>query len=332
MADLQLNNLEDFGRNAEILWLKGKDSATRAARQSGLFREVDIPNNSGNTREFSEIDLEEYASKKGESEQASHARVQQGYTKVGKLYRIAEDITISYEMRTQGKYMEVRRRLTNLGKLAPNRMDLDLTHRITFGTQSSYTDRDGDTVDTTVGDGLPLFDTAHTVRGASDTFRNLLSGSPQLSRSALESMEQMRNENTINQFGEKMNMNDDVLFTTDDPAVINAAREILRSTASLEDNKNEGVVNTYQNSYRHVILPRLATDANGKPDSSKSSWWGVASTEMSAGYLGVHEEPRLKQPGSPDSADFETDDWKYGTRAGYMIVVVAASWIALSDA
>lgn len=332
MADLQLNNLEDFGRNAEILWLKGKDSATRAARESGLFREVDIPNNSGNTREFSEIDLEEYASRKGESEQASHARVQQGYTKIGTLYRVAEDITISYEMRTQGKYMEVRRRLTNLGKLAPNRIDLDLTHRITFGTSTSYTDRDGETVDTTVGDGLALFDTAHTVRGSSDTFRNLLSGSPQLSRSSLESMEQMRNQNTINQFGEKMNMNDDVLFTTDDPAVINTAREILRSTASLEDNKNEGVVNTYENSYRHVVLPRLATDANGKPDTSKDAWWGVASTEMSAGYLGVHEEPRLKQPGSTDSQDFETDDWKYGTRAGYMIVVVAASWIGLSNA
>lgn len=330
MADLQINNLEDFGRNAKILWTKGKKSVSNAARNSGLFKEVNIPNESGNTREFSEIDLEEYADRKGESDQASHARVQQGYTKIGKLYRVAKDITISYEMRTQGKYMEIKNRLTNLGKLAPNRMDLDLTHRITFGTQTSYTDRDGETVDVSLGDGKSLFATDHPVKGASDTFRNILANNPQLSPSALESMEQMRNENTINQFGEKMNMKADVLFTTDDPNTVRTAKEILKSTASTEDNKNEGVVNTYQNSYRHIVLPRLATDANGKVDSSKNKYWGLASTEMSSGYLGVHEEPRLKAPSSSDGKEFDTDDWKFGTRAGYMIVIVAGGWISLS--
>lgn len=332
MADLQINNLDDFGRNAEILWLKGKDSVSNAARASGMFREVTIPNETGSTREFSEIDLEEYADKKGESEQASRARVQQGFSKVGHLYRVAKDISISYEMRTQGKYDRIKRKLTNLGKLAPNRMDLDLTHRITFGKQTSYTDRDGDTVDVSVGDGKALFASNHDLKGSSSTFRNILSGSPSLSKSALESMEQMRTENTLNQFGEKMAMDDNVLFTSDDPATKNAAKEILRSTASTADNKNEGVVNTYENEYTHVVLPRLATDANGAPDSSKNSWWGVASTEMTAAYLGVHEEPRMKMPSSVDGQEFSTDDWKFGTRAGYMIVVVAAGWIALSDA
>lgn len=330
MADLQINSLADFGRNAEILWTKGKESVPQAARNSGLFKEVNIPMESGNTREFSEIDLEEYADVKGESDQASHARVQQGYTKIGKLYRVAKDITISYEMRSQGKYREIKDKLTNLGKLAPNRMDLDLTHRITFGTVTSYTDRDGRTIDTTIGDGKALFDTGHTVKGASDTFRNILANNPQLSTTSLESMEQMRNENTINQFGEKMSMKADILFTTDDPNTVRTAREILKSTASTADNKNEGVINDFQGNYRHVVLPRLATDANGKVDSSKNKYWGLASSEMSTGYLGVHEEPRLKAPSQDDGKEFDTDDWSYGTRAGYMIVVVTAGWISLS--
>lgn len=330
MADLQINNLSDFAKNAEILWVKGKESVSNAARNSGLFKEVNIPMETGNTREFSEIDLEEYADVKGESDQASHARVQQGYTKIGKLYRVAKDITVSYEMRTQGKYFEIKNKLTNLGKLAPNRMDLDLTHRISFGDQTSYTDRDGRTIDLTVGDGKALFDTAHTVKGASDTFRNILANNPQLSPTALESMEQLREENTINQFGEKMAMKADVLYTSNDPNTVRTAREILRSSASTEDNKNEGVINVYQSDYRHVILPRLATDAEGKNDSNKAKYWGLASSSMSTAYLGVHEEPRLKAPSATDGKEFDTDDWKFGTRAGYMIVVVTGGWITLS--
>jgi hypothetical protein len=330
MADLQINNLSDFAKNAKILWTKGKDSASKAARNSGLFKEVDIPMESGNTREFTEIDLEEYADVKGESDQASHARVQQGYTKVGKLYRVAKDITISYEMRTQGKYMEIKRKLTNLGKQTSNRMDLDMTHRITYGNDTSYTDLNGRTIDTSIGDGKSLFDTGHTVKGGSDTFRNILANNPQLSTTSLESMEQMRNNNTINQFGEKMTMKADILFTTDDPNTVRTAREILRSSGSTEDSKNVGVENTFQGNYRHVILPRLATDASGKVDSNKEKYWGLASSDMSTAYLGVHEEPRIKSPGSIDSKDFSNDDWKFGARAGYMIVIVTGGWISLS--
>jgi len=49
-------------------------------RGSGLVKEYPIPQNSGNTREFSEIDSEEYAKAKGEGSQAERAKVQQGLT------------------------------------------------------------------------------------------------------------------------------------------------------------------------------------------------------------------------------------------------------------
>lgn len=330
--ELNINSLSDFVANSIILWHMGADSVPQVARNSGLFKEVPIPMMSGNTRTFSEIDLEEYARKKGESDQAARARVQQGYSKTGTLYRVAKDIGISYEMRTQGKYPEIKDRLVNLGKLAFNRMDLDLTHRLTFGTATSYTDMDGETVDVSVGDTLALFATAHTLRGSSTTFRNRLAGNPQLARGSLQAMELMRVENTYNQFGEKMTISANILWTGDDPNTVDTAKEILRSTSNPTQN-NPGVINTQQAKYRHVELPRLATTATGAVDSTKAKYWGLASSEMSTAYLGVHEEPRMKTPPAEGKSneEFATDDWNFGTRAGYLIVIVSAAWISFSS-
>lgn len=330
--ELNTATLSDFTKLATVLWTRGLNSVEQVARQSGIFTELPIGMNTGDTREFSEIDLEEYASRKDEGDQAARAKVQQGYTKTGRLYRIAKDIGITYEMRSRNKYPEVVRKLTNLGSMAAKRMDLDLTHRLTFGTAANYVDMDGETVDTTVGDGLALFATAHTVRGSSTTFRNRIAGNPAFSKAALESMEQMRRENTINQFGEKMAIPDDIIWTSDDPNTINTVAVVLRSRSNTDDNKNEGTVNVYAGKYRHVVLPRLATDANGAVDTSKRAYWGLCSSGMSTAYLGVHEEPRLKTPAAGNNGEeFSTDDWTFGARAGYMIVVVSANWIGFSS-
>jgi len=329
--EMNINSFPDFVRNAEILWNMGAASVPRYARSSGLFKELAIPQLTGNTREFSEIELEEYATRKGESEQADRAKIQQGYSKIGRLYRVAKDVGISYEWRTQGKYSEIKQRLVNLGKLAENRMDLDLTHRITFGASTSYVDQDGVTVDLTVGDGLALFHTAHTLKGSATTFRNILSGNAAFSQAALEAMEKMRVENTYNQFGQKMTMPANVIFTTDDPNTVNTVKIVLQSTGNTTADLNSGVINPYNRAYKHVVLPRIATTATGAIDSTKAKYWGLASTEMSTAYLGVAEEPHMKLPAVGNNAEeFSTDDWNFGTRGGWMVTIVSAPWISLS--
>lgn len=329
--ELNTITLSDFVSNAEILWNKGLDSVPQIARGSGLFKEIAIPEMTGDTRTFSEIDLEEYASQKSEGDQATRAKVQQGFSKTGTLKRVAKDIGITYEMRTRGKYLETREKLTNLGKLVPNRMDLDLTHRLTFATDTSYTDMDGESIDISVGDTLALVSTAHTLRGSSTTFRNQLANNPQFSRGALELMEKMRIENTFNQFGEKMTIPDDILWSSEDPNTKYNIQEVLRSTTNPTQN-NPGVVNTFQGRYRHVVLPRLATDKDGGVDSTKAKYWGVASSTMSTAFLGVHEEARLKTPPAEGKSneEFSTDDWNFGTRGGYLIVIVSATWLGFS--
>lgn len=330
MDNLSTISLSDFVKNAMILWLKGADQFPMVMRSSGIVKEVSIPQNSGNTRDFSEIDLEQYARVKPEREQAQYAKAQQGYTKTGTLYRVAFAEPITFEMRSQGKYPEVVAKLTNLLPTAQNRMELDLQQRFTFATSTSYTDMDGRTVDVTVGDTLALASTAHTVRGASTTFRNRLANSPQVSRGALEAMEKMRVENHINQFGQKVPTSDDILWTTDDPNTINTTRELLQSTASVDSGANSSVKNVYQGKYKQVILARVATDKNGAVDSTKAKYWGLVSSRESSFYLGVHEEPHVIPPSANGSQDSLTDDWLFNVRGGWMIVIPSATWFSIS--
>lgn len=328
--ELNINSLSDFVRNATILWNMGLDGVPQVMRGSGIVKEVPVPQMTGNTREFSEIDLEQYARTKLEGDQSARARVQQGYSKIGTLKRYGMDIGITYEMRTQGKYFDIKQKLTNLGQLVPNRLDLDLTHRLTFGESTTYTDMDGASIDISVGDTLALYSTAHTLKGSSTTFRNRLANSPQVSRGSLEAIEKMRKENTFNQFGQKMVISDDVIFSTEDPNTVNTIRQILRSVSD-PSQTNAGVDNPYKGRYTHLVLARLATDKDGGVDSTKAKRWGVASSQFSTFFLGVHEEANLKSPTPGSNAEeFSTDDWNFGVRGGYLVVIVSASWVGVS--
>lgn len=338
--ELNTATLGDLVKNATILFSKGLDSVPQVMRKSGLFNVINIDQQTGDTRDFSEIDLEEYADNKGESDQASRAKVQQGYDVTMTAVRRAKDIGISYELRTRNKYPEIARKLTSLGKLITNRMELDLTHRLTFGTATSYTDKDGATVATAVGDGYQLFYTAHTVKGSSDTYRNRLANNPRLSKGAIEGMERLITEETINQFGELVDGdNFNILWTTNDSNTVNTAREYLQSTADV-DGAHAGIKNVYQSKYKHLIIPKLATDANGKKDTDKRYYWGLASTSMSEAHLGIWEEARMKNPSNyatskdvplNSAEEFATDDINFGARGGYGIVILNGTWIKFSS-
>src|SRR3990167_4433638 len=253
MAELNVATLSDLVRLAPMLWEIGKDSVQQTMRTSGLVKEIPIPANSGNTREFSEIDLQEYAKTKDPGDQAERAAVQQGYSKVMYQKRVALDIGVEYELRTQHKYPEIYERITNLGRTVANRLDLDLAHRIGFASATTYTDMDGNTIDISVGDTLALASSVHTLRGSSTTFRNVLANNPRLSKGALEAIERLAVEETYNQFGELMTeMPFDILWTTADPNTVNTAREYLQSSADVEGS-NSGVKNVYLSKYRHVV-------------------------------------------------------------------------------
>lgn len=329
--ELNTVGLNDFVKLAKVIWFKRMDSLPQYARSSGLFVEDPFPANTGEQRVYSEIDVQEYARRKPEGDQALRAKVQQGYSVTLQLYRVALDIGITYEMRTRNKYPDVIRRLTTLVDTGYNRLDLDLTHRFTFGSATSYTDMDGATVTNSVGDTLALFSTAHTLKGSGTSYRNLLANNPRLSKGALEGIERLIAEQTYNQLGEKVTVPFDILVTGDDPNTINTAREYLQSTASLDAGANAGVINVYKGKYRHVVLPRLATDNVGAPNTAKRYYWGIASSAFSSAFVAVHEEPHMKLPEDLNAGEeFSTDDWNFGVRAGWGIAIVSGAWLKWS--
>ena len=329
--ELNTISLSDFTALATVIFEKRKASLPQEMMASGLFKVMDIPSQTGDTRKFTEIDTQEYASNKGQSDQASRATVQQGYTKTMEVKRVAADIGISYEMRKFNKYPEVVSRLTKLADLAVNRRELDLQHRFSFGASTSYTDMDGETVTTTTGDGKQLFYSAHTLNGSATTYRNRLANNPQLSKGSLEGMEKLAVEETYNHLGEKLTQTCNILWTTDDPNTCNTAMEYLKSTAEISA-PNAGVTNVYKGKYKHVKLSRLATDKNGATDSDKAKYWGIASSEGTDARLGIWEAPRLKTPTDLNAGEeFSTDDWNYGVRTGYGITILSGSWVKMSS-
>lgn len=331
--ELNTATLSDFTKLADVIFFKGANSVDNPMRDSGMVKEVSISEHTGNTREFSEIDSNEYLTYKGESDQAARAQVEQGYSATMTAYRVAENIGISYEMRHYNKYPEVVARLLNGGRKGPNTIDLDLSHRIGFGTATTYTDRDGRAIDlgTGAGSSQQLFDTNHPLNGSSTTYRNRLAGNPRVSKGAIEAMERLAVEETYNHLGENMNIPYDIIFTTADPNSVNTVKEYLQSTASPEG-INSGVVNVYRGKYKHAILPRIAFDANGVRDTTKRYYWGLASSQLSNLYLGVWEAPHMIAPtAGSNGEDVQTDDWEYRVRAGYGITVVTGQWIKFSS-
>ena len=329
--ELNTSSFPVFVRLAGVKFEKIKNAVRMVARGSGLFREEAIPKNTGNTRDYQEIDHEQYASFKGEGAQSDRARVVLGYNKLVTNRRFTKDIGITYEMRSQNKYPEVVAELTKLAKLAPNKMELDLQHRIGFALSTTYTDKDGQVVDLTVGDGLALVSTAHLLTGTATTYRNRLAGNPVLSKGALEGIERLVVEETLNNLGEKIIVPFDILWTTDDPNTVNTALEYLKSVAA-PDFANSGVTNVYQAKYKHVKLDLVPTTAAGAPDNTKRRYWGIASSDATDAHLGVWESPHLKTPSDLNAGEeFSTDDWNFGVRAGWGIGIVTGRWFKFSS-
>ena len=332
---MELNTISqnDFVKLAKVIWIKGAISVKNRMLDSGLVKLVDVPENTGNTREFSEIDANEYLTYKGESDQAARGQIQQGYTQTMTKYRMAENVGISYEMRKENKYPDVINTLLAGGAKGWNTIDLNLSHRLTFIAATSYTDKDGRTIDVTTGAGSSqqLADTDHPLKGSGTTYRNRLANNPRLSKGALEGMERLVIEQTYNQLGEMKTMPFDILWTTADPNTVNTAREYLKSTASPEA-AHAGVINVYAGRFKHVILPRIATTAAGAADTTKRYYWGIASSTHSSFFCGIWERPHMIPPSEGSNAeDSHTDDWDFRNRAGYGITVVGAPWIKFSS-
>lgn len=331
--DLNTVSISEFTDLVNRNWSIHNDMVKVGPARS-LYISEDMANHTGTSRRYTEIDVQTYASIKEEGADAGKATVQKGYEKDMTVRRFAKEIDITFEMRRFNKKPEIVAQLTSLSHFCPQRMELDLTHRLTFATATSYTDMDGQTVATTVGDGLALVSASHIVRGSSSTFSNVITGNPAFSKGGLEVAEGQANTQIVSQFYERRVMNFNTIVTSDDPSTVNSVKQFLMSTTDVDQN-NPGVVNVYKGKYQHVILPQLATDASGAYDSDKAKYWAlVAAGQGVAGwqaYCGIWEAPNLKTPAPGNNGeDVHNDNWTYGTRCSYGIATVSPKGFLLS--
>lgn len=112
-----------------------------------------MPTGTGVYKRYAErLNLNRYAGQRDEGAQAVQARVQYGYEKDLAVNDFALQLGVTKMMRLAGKGDQVQDVIDQLSSCVPNRIELDLSHRFTFYSATSYVNADGKTVDITVGD------------------------------------------------------------------------------------------------------------------------------------------------------------------------------------
>jgi hypothetical protein len=169
----------------------------KVMRNSGVVINDPLMEKQGLYKRYAErVHMTSFASRRGEGDSTKLMKTQYGYEKDMTVYTRAGQIEITKLMRLAGKDRQIQDKINELTTVVPNGIELDLAHRLTFAWSTSYVDRDGLTVDTTVGDGLALISASHTLTGSATTYSNQVPSNPAFSKTALTAAEKLKIENT----------------------------------------------------------------------------------------------------------------------------------------
>ena len=300
------------------------------AKVKGLYTVDNVPENSGTQRIFTSYVSELYAAYMPEGSQATLAQHAQGRSKTMYMRRYGKNLEVTHIAQKFSNTPKVITQLTALGQYIPQRMTLDGTHRLTFADSTSYTDQDGSTIDLTIGDNTrAVIYSAHTLTASGSTYSNIITGNPVFSKGAFEVARERANTQMVDDFGNRIVMGFNTIVTHDDPTTVDSVLELMKSTTNPTQN-NPGVVNNYQGSFTHVILPRLATTATGAYDSTKAKRWfylaqGIGSSFWD-GHMGIWEDAHSVA----QEIDIKTDNITLGSRGAWGFCVVTGRCVLMS--
>lgn len=289
-----------------------------------------------NAKRIYEVDRERFGEQKVEGQSSAQRGIKQGY------YKDIERKTVSVTRLVSGEQLKALTAhaladyATSTAKDIVDKAELDMRNFIGYGTGTSYTDNGGFTVDTTTGDGLSLFNSAHTLKNSSTTYSNILSGAPSFSDTALESAEDYFNYNVLDNYGQRVNMKPNTIITTEKASVKHRVMRVLGSLSPESiggtANANAGVMNTKRNKYRHLVV-ELDVTALNVTDSTKSFYWllgalGGAPEESFQGYYVSWLSPMVAP------VEIDQDKWtlSYTARACYGIGAVSGKGLLLVQA
>lgn len=284
-----------------------------------------------------EIDRERFAEQKVEGQASAQRGIGQGY------YKDIQRKTVSITRKVSGEAYQA----LEAHKLAEyaiqtaqdviDKVELDMRNFIGYATAgTSYTDNGGFTIDLTVGDGLSLFSTAHTLKFSSTTYSNILSGAPVLTNTALEAAEDFFSYNVLDNYGQRMSMKPNTIITTRKAIMVNRVARILRSSSpeaiAGTANANAGVDNTYKNKYTHLVV-EFDVDSFNITNSTYSYYWmlaclgGSPEDSLQAYYISWMS-PMVATP------EVKQDEWylSYTARSLYGIGAVSGRGMVVAKA
>lgn len=283
-----------------------------------------------------ELDNERFAEQKVEGQASAQRGISQGYYKDIRRKTVSVTRLVSGEAYKALTAHNLARYATQTAKDVVDKIELDMRNFIGYGDSASYTDNGGFTVDTTVGDGLALFHTAHTLKNSATTYSNILSGAPSFSESALESAEDYFNYNVLDNNGQRITMKANTIITSNKATMTNRVARLLGSMSPEQiegsSNMNAGVKNTYRNKFKHLVIEFDVTALNIS-DADKDFYWYLASlggmpeTSFQAYYVSW-----LSPQVAP--AEINQDKWtlSYTGRGAYGIGAVSGKGILVSKA
>jgi len=240
-------------------------------RVSPLYMKKAFVPNTGQFMSLTEQDMQTYGNEQPEGTNPIFAKYGIGRTLAFTFTDYGNAFQSTARARLTMKHADVVAKWADLPRLLIERRYLDGVHRLTFGTSASYTNMDGTIKDNRCIDGLSPFNASHTLPFSSDTYTNIVPSNPVFSKNALLAAELLFKTEIKDGFGVQQNIEPNTLISTNDPTLVYNIRQIMGSTTEVGQ-ANSAVINTLTR-YRHVILPRLDSDANGAYDSAKKDMW-----------------------------------------------------------
>lgn len=286
----------DLVKLSPMMWFKGA-SAEMDEIQSGMDLFALEEMNEFN-KDFSVIARSGFSRKVPEGGDYPEYLQNQGDTLSMSVLKRGNAFTITEDLVDGNKYRDIRLGMEDLGASIFRGIGLDQAHfLLSFSFSSSFTDRDGKTVNNGIAKGAEaLFANTHTMADGS-TFDNLVGAVP-LNEPNLRTGEDLAVD-FLDENGFAVSFKGDILVTTRDRTNNHMATRLFSAMQEFQQDAAERNINVYKNQYRHVSLFYAATLASGRPDTTNKGkyWAGYSSRLLQDGAIyALHTAPKPAGP------------------------------------
>lgn len=229
-----------------------------------------------NAKRIYEVDRDRFAEQKVEGQASVKKGISQGYYKDINRKTISITRAVSGEAFKALTAHQLSSFATQVAEDLVDKTELDMRNFLGYGDSASFVDNGGFTIDTTVGDGNPLFYATHTLKNVGTTYSNILSGAPSLSENSIDDAEDYFSYNVLDNNGKRLKMKPNTIITSNKASVVNRVSRMLNSMSpeKIEGtaNANANVMNPYKAKFKHLAIDFDVTSLD-VTDTNKSFYW-----------------------------------------------------------